>query len=49
MAEKEVTLYTQTGCADCQREKEFLSEKGVEFWSPCATVPTITLTMTAIK
>lgn len=29
--EKEVVVYTQTGCADCRSEKKFLSERGVEF------------------
>lgn len=44
MADREVVLYTKNDCANCQREKEFLSEKGVEFRSPCTTVPTLTLT-----
>lgn len=44
VAEKKVVLYTQTECADCRSEKEFLSERDVEFRSPCTTVPTLTLT-----
>ncbi len=31
MADKEVVFYTKNGCADCRQEKEFLSERGVEF------------------
>lgn len=31
MAEKEVVLYTKNGCANCQQEKDFLSERDVEY------------------
>jgi glutaredoxin len=31
MAEREVVIYTKNDCAYCQQEKEFLSEKGIEF------------------
>ncbi len=31
MAERKVVIYTKNGCADCKREKEFLSGKDVEF------------------
>ncbi len=31
MAEKQVVIYTQPGCAGCLREKKWLSDKGVFF------------------
>ena len=31
MAEKDVFIYTQPGCEGCQREKKFLTQKGIDF------------------
>ena len=31
MPERDVLIYTQPGCAGCQREKKFLTQKGIDF------------------
>ena len=31
MPERDVVIYTQPECAGCQREKKFLTQKGIDF------------------